>query len=100
MQRAKGLNFLPRAIPFSEMEPFQVEQIGKEDEHSEFESMFLSLLYALRSDKERCVLFIEMLRQLGYNLDYESSAKSLHIEWRWFMRVKKKVRERLSTLAI
>jgi hypothetical protein len=97
MKRSVGLNFLPKAISFSELGEDQVNAIAeKEEEKGALEVTLLQMLYSLNSDKERCVLFFELLRELGYNFDYESASHSLHIEWRWYMRIKKKIKERLS----
>lgn len=100
MKRSININFIPISQNFSELEDFQEQEaLAVEDssEHSglTMELTLLSMLYSLKNDKQRCVLFIELLRQLGYNLDYESSAKALNVRLRWYMRVKKSVKDLL-----
>ena len=94
MQRSKSLKFIPQSVNFSELEEWQVDHIAEEQDVRE-ELDVLHLMYQLPNDKMRCILLIELLRQLGYNFDYTSTAKSLHVQWRWFMRVKKSMHQKL-----
>lgn len=94
MQRSKSLKFIPQSVNFSELEEWQVDHLVEEREVRE-ELDILHLMHQLPNDKMRCILLIELLRQLGYNFDYTSAAKSLHINWRWFMRVKKSMHKKL-----
>lgn len=96
MKRAIGLDFIPESLSFSQLDPNVVGSLTAKDiEPEELERTVLHMLYCLETDQERCVLLFELLRQLGFSIDYRSSAKSMHISWRWFMRVKKKMKERL-----
>jgi hypothetical protein len=97
MQRSRSLRFIPQSINFSELEEWQVEHIAEDKEVRE-ELDLLNLMYQLPNDKMRCILLIELLRQLGYNFDYTSAAKSLHIQWRWFMRVKQSMNKKLKEI--
>lgn len=100
MKRSLGIKFIPQSTNFSEMEEWQVEAIEDKREESTLELTILEMLYNLPSDKQRCILLIELLRQLGYNIDYESGAKALHVELRWFMRLKAKMKNVLQGIAI
>lgn len=103
MKRSKGLDFLPHTIPFSEMDDWQVDvALGARDDRGDVwvEKTLLQLMSELKNDKERCVLLIEVLRNLNYQIDYTSAAKALNVEWRWYMRIKEQVKEQVERFDI
>lgn len=91
--RVRSLNFLPTTVNFSRMKPQEIENLSEEqqEESIDKEILILSLLHNLGSDKERLVLLFELMRNNGYQFDYKSLAKAVHVELRWFMRIKQKV---------
>jgi hypothetical protein len=104
--RVRGLNFIPSSINFSQLTPMQENALGEDDEEQEIDSeidkeiLLLNSLAKLNSDKERCVLLLEILREYGYQIDYESIATALGIRLRWFMRVKSSVKQKVSRITV
>jgi hypothetical protein len=102
--RVKGLRFIPSSINFSQLSPGQENKIydemqdEDEDINIDKEILLLKSLSKLNSDKERCVLLLEILREYGYQLDYKSIALSLNVQLRWFMRIKKAVHDKVHTI--
>lgn len=99
--RFKQLPFIPKSINFSTLaegteDTFYDETIDNQREiEIDKELMLLKYLSNLNSDKERIVLLLEILREYGYQLDYNSIATSLGIKLRWFMRIKKNTRNKV-----
>lgn len=102
--RVKRLPFIPSSVNFSQLSPKQENDLFDDKEQESFyneidkEILLLKALNSLNSDKERCVMLLDILREYGYQLDYSSVARSLHIELRWFMRVKKNVRNKVQKI--
>lgn len=102
--RVKGLRFLPSTVNFSDMSPNQENSFYDEEEQSnrdreiDKEILLLNTLHGLSSDKERCVILLEILREYGYQIDYGSEARALGIQLRWFMRVKRNVRKKVQEI--
>lgn len=90
------LNFIPKSVPFSSLEPWQVEEAsGFTDEPTLVEERILQMVASLESDKERCVFFYQILREYGFQFNYAACARSLKVNWRWYMRVKERVKKKL-----
>lgn len=90
-----NLNFIPTTISFNAL-PEMEEPRAEDEQNFDLEKQVLQMVFSLKSDKERCVLLLLILREYGFNFDYGSCARSLHIDWRWFMRVKAEVRKKLT----
>lgn len=92
---------LPYSINFSRMQPFQIEALAQEMTEDTYEQdidkeiILLRTLSMLRSDKEKCILLLEILREYGFQIDYNSIAQSLGIHLRWYMRIKKSIKEKI-----
>ena len=99
--RVKGLNFIPRSYNFSTLPEGQEESLTDnsiEELQIDKEMLLLNIVSKLGSDKERCVFLFELLRELGYQIDYKSAAKSIGIEWRWYMRVKASMKDKAKNI--
>lgn len=102
--RVKQLPFLPTSYNFSTLSEgtentFYDDTLDDQREiEIDKELMLLKYLSNLTSDKERTVLLLEVLREYGYQLDYNSIAKSLGVKLRWFMRIKKNVRTKVQEI--
>mgnify|MGYP007117520529 CR=1 FL=1 len=99
--RVKGIPFIPTSVNFSSLPDGMEDSFLADDQdlgaEIDKEIMLLKAISSLKSDKEKCVLLFEIIRELGYQVDYNSIAVALNVKLRWFMRVKagmhKKVRE-------
>lgn len=90
----KNLSFIPRAVSFESL-PAWKEPCQEDAYDFIMEKNILQMIYSLDTDKDRCVFMLLLLREYGFNFDHESSAQSLHIEWRWYMRVKQRIEQKL-----
>lgn len=100
--RVKSLNFLPQSVNFSRLsEGVEGSFYDQSDEFADVDKELILLKYLtnLNSDKERIVLLIEVLRELGYQIDYASVASSLKVGWRWYMRMKKNVKKKAEEIS-
>ncbi len=88
--RVPSLNFLPSTVNFSRMTPQEIENLAADQTEANVDKEYivLAILHVLNTDKERIAFLFELLRQYGYQFDYGSIAHSLHINLRWFMRIK------------
>lgn len=102
--RVRKLLFIPTSVNFSSLpEGHENDFVGNDTEEIlqdqiDKEILLLQTIRFLDSDKERCVLLLEILREYGFQIDYSSIAKSLKIELRWLMRVKKNVHKKVQTI--
>lgn len=102
--RVKGIRFLPSSINFSDLAPnkestfYDEDEQAKRDVEIDKELLLLKSIKMLDSDKEKCVILFEILREYGYQLDYRSIAHALNVKLRWFMRVKKTVRSKVNQI--
>jgi DNA-directed RNA polymerase specialized sigma24 family protein len=105
MPRAKPLSFIPTSTNFSELEKKLEEGSsiddylpGKEDDMSELwlETLILTMLNTLRSDRERVILLLQIMRGDGYNFDHQSIARLFGVKLRWYMRIVQRIRKRLA----
>lgn len=96
--------FQDPTLNFSELTPSQEKDLFDDtverqiDSDIDKEILLLKALKALDSDKERAVFLLEILREYGFQLDYDSIATALNIKWRWFMRVKKNVKAKVQLI--
>lgn len=95
-----SLEFIPRSINFSELDPYFVESFETRDDDSLLELQICQMLHSLSNDKERCVLFFQLLRADGYKFDHGSSAKSIDVTLRWYMRLKQRIQKKLEQFKI
>ena len=101
IKRVRNYPRIPTSINFSSLAPGEesrlFDELGSSDEYPDIDKELLLLknIEHLDSDKERCVLLFEILREYGYQLDYHSIAHALHVELRWFMRIKKNMRNKV-----
>ncbi len=93
--RVRGLRFIPTSTNFSRLpegaEENLVMECGEEDifgSDLDKELILLQSISKLSTDKERCVMLFEIIRELGYAVDYTSIATALGIRLRWLMRIK------------
>jgi hypothetical protein len=99
--RMRAIPYIPSSVNFSSMAPGQENALYDESEEQRRDSeidkelILLSTLKGLDSDKERMVVVFEVLRELGFALDYGSCASALGIQLRWYMRVKRNVQEKV-----
>lgn len=102
--RIRGLQFIPSSVNFSDLSPAQESYLHNDLEERKQEAvldkelLLLKTMSGLSSDKERCVLLLEILREYGYQIDYGSIAQALGIKLRWFMRVKKSVWQKVRNI--
>ena len=100
--RIKGISFLPTSINVSQLrEDFDMADVDQQETWEadlDKEILLIATLSQLSSDKERCVVLLEILREYGYQLDYNSIAQSLGIQLRWLMRVKASVRRKVQAI--
>lgn len=74
-----------------QMEPAMQDKIlAHEEKFDELfvESQILNLMRELDNDKQRIVFLVLLLRESGFNLDFNSVAESMGIGRRWLMRIK------------
>lgn len=90
-----SLDFIPRSINFSELDPYFVDSLESKDADTLLELQICQMLHSLDTDKERCVFFFQLLRSDGYKFDHGSSAKSLRVTLRWYMRMKQRIQKKL-----
>lgn len=95
----KNLLFVPQSINFADLPRWQHPSMEDEQGYV-VEQQILQMIYSLETDKDRCVLLLTILREYGFNFDHQSSARALHINWRWYMRIKERIAKRLKPFLI
>ncbi|HYT01609.1 MAG TPA: hypothetical protein VEL70_01785 [Candidatus Acidoferrum sp.] len=105
--RIHKLPFIPYSQNFSTLPEGIVNGIlGATDESEEInhnidkEILLVKSLSFFNSDKERCILLLEILREYGFQLDYGSIAQSLKIQLRWLMRIKANMRKKVKEITV
>lgn len=102
--RVRGIGFIPSSVNFSCLPEGAENNLVKENEDTEEQNIFAELdkeilllksISKLPSDKERCIFLFEIIRELGYEVDYKSVARSLGIELRWYMRIKASMKRKV-----
>lgn len=106
----KSLNFIPISYNFSDVfkekdedtyDPpgFEVSDLGRQAERVEedlvLEKMIVEILHNL-DDREKIIFMFQLLRDAGYNLDYESCAQTIHINRQWYMNNLKSVKQKIA----
>lgn len=99
-KKVHNLGFIPVAVPFTDLSPGQEESMGYTEDDSMIEIQICQMIHSLTSDKQRCVFMFLLLREHGFNFDHASCAKSLGVEWRWYMRVKAQVQKKLREFSL
>lgn len=70
--------------------------IDQDDTMTLRDTIILNMLSGLRTDRERIILLLQIMRGDGYNFDQDSIARFLGVDRRWYFRMLKKVKERLA----
>lgn len=103
VKRVPRVPFIPSCVNFSTLpegyeNTLYDDHAEQQDVEIDKEILLLKTLNRLDSDKERAVLLLEILREYGFAIDYNSCAKALGIQLRWFMRVKKAVHTKVKEI--
>lgn len=106
-QKIKSIGFnriLPSAVNFTELkktEPYPSESTGETSdngiqvetmiENTQLEELVVQMLYNLDIE-EKCVFLYQLLRDMGYQIDHISLAKTLHISRSKYMDMLQNIR--------
>lgn len=85
-------------FPYNKEEDFNIEDtIAVEDDltNATKDAMLLGMLGTLRTDRERVILLLQIMRGDGYEFDHNRIAGILDIHIRWYFRILEKIKKDL-----